>query len=165
MKVLVTVATRHGATAEIGAIIARVLRLRGMEATELPPDDVDDVSAYDAVVVGSAVYTGRWLSPATSLVKRLHDQLADRSVWLFSSGPTGDPLTPQKPVDMSGVVASTGAFEHRLFAGKLDRSNLGLMERAMVRLVHATDGDFRDWREVSHWASAIADTLTAAKAG
>jgi menaquinone-dependent protoporphyrinogen oxidase len=162
MKVLVTVATRHGATAEVAAIIARVLRLRGMEATELPPADVVDIEEYDAVVLGSAVYAGRWLAPATSLVERLQPQLAARPVWLFSSGPIGDPPNPLKPVDVSRVVASTGAIEHRLFAGKLDKSQLGLLERAIVRVAHASDGDFRDWREVSHWAAEIADTLAAA---
>lgn len=166
MKVLVTVATRHGATAEVAAMIARVLRLRGIETTELAPADVDEVGAYDAVVLGSAVYAGRWLAPATSLVERLQPQLAARPVWLFSSGPTGDPPSPATAVDVSGVVASTAAIEHRLFAGKLDKSELGLFERAIVRAVHAPHGDFRDWREVSHWAGGIADILTAAaKAG
>jgi menaquinone-dependent protoporphyrinogen oxidase len=162
MKVLVTVATRHGASAEVAAMIARVLRLRGMEATELRPADVADIEEYDAVVLGSAVYAGRWLAPARSLVERLQPQLAARPVWLFSSGPIGDPPNPVKPVDVSGVVASTGAIEHRLFAGKLDKSELGLLERVIVRAAHASDGDFRDWREVSHWAAEIADTLAAA---
>ena len=31
MKVLVTTATRHGSTQEIAALIARVLRLHGMD--------------------------------------------------------------------------------------------------------------------------------------
>ena len=139
-----------------------MLRLRGIDTTELAPADVDEVGAYDAVVLGSAVYAGRWLAPATSLVARLQPQLAERPVWLFSSGPIGDPLTPAKEVDVSGVLASTRAIEHRLFAGRLDRSELGPLERAMVRAVHASDGDFRDWREVSHWAGEIADTLKAA---
>jgi menaquinone-dependent protoporphyrinogen oxidase len=164
MKVLVTAATRHGATAEIAAMIARVLRLRGIATTELLPADVVDIEEYDAVVLGSAVYGGRWLAPATALVERVQPRLATRPVWLFSSGPIGDPPTPAKPADVSALVASTGAIEHRLFRGKLDKSQLGLLERAMVRAVHATEGDFRDWREVSHWAGEIADNLAAAPA-
>ena len=62
----------------------------------------------------------------------------------------------------STVVARIGAIDHRQFAGKLDRSQLGLLERAMVRAVHAPDGDFRDWEEVSLWAAQIAETLMAA---
>lgn len=161
MRVLVTVATRHGATGEVGGAIARVLRERGLNTTELPPGDVADLSRYDAVVLGSAVYAGRWLAPAASLVTRLHRQLADRPLWLFSSGPIGDPLKPAEDVDVAEIVASTRALEHKVFAGKLDKSTLGLLERAMVHAVHADDGDFRDWDEVSRWASEIADTLAA----
>jgi menaquinone-dependent protoporphyrinogen oxidase len=162
MKVLVTTATRHGSTQEIAALIARVLRLHGMDTVELPAADVVDMSGYDAVVLGSAVYAGHWLAPATSLVSRCQAQLADVPVWLFSSGPVGFPLTPAKAEDMTGVVGAIGAIEHRLFAGKLDRSELGRLERAMVRLVRAPEGDYRDFGEVSHWAVAIAETLTRA---
>jgi menaquinone-dependent protoporphyrinogen oxidase len=42
-----------------------------------------------------------------------------RSVWLFSSGPIGDPPGPdENPVDMRAIVTSTGARGHRLFAGR-----------------------------------------------
>ena len=162
MKVLVTAATRHGSTEEIAALIARVLRLRGMDTVELPAADVEDMSGYDAVVLGSAVYAGHWLAPATSLVSRFQPQLADRPVWLFSSGPIGSPPTPAKAMDVSELVSATGAIEHRLFAGKLDKSELGRLERALVRMVRAPEGDYRDFGEVSHWAAAIADTLARA---
>jgi menaquinone-dependent protoporphyrinogen oxidase len=162
MKVLVSAATRHGSTEEIAALIARVLRLRGMDTVELPAADVEDMSEYDAVVLGSAVYAGHWLAPATSLVSRFQAQLAEVPVWLFSSGPVGFPLTPAKAEDMAGVVSAIGAIEHRLFAGKLDKSGLGRLERAMVRMVRATEGDYRDFGEVSHWAAEIADALSGA---
>jgi menaquinone-dependent protoporphyrinogen oxidase len=159
MKVLVTAATRHSATTEIAAAIARVLRLRGLETVELPPGEVDDVSGYDAVVLGSAVYLGRWLDPATSLVRRCLPEPSDTPVWLFSSGPIGVPPKASETPDLSEIIAATGALEHRVFAGKLDRAELGLLERTMVRAVHAPEGDYRDWAEVSHWAAEIADAL------
>jgi menaquinone-dependent protoporphyrinogen oxidase len=48
-----------------------------------------------------------------------------------------------------------------LFAGKLDRTGLNLLERAAVRAAKATDGDFRDWEEIRSWAAGIAKPLTA----
>lgn len=162
MKVLVTVASRHGATLEVAALIATTLRLHGVDTSELPPADVEDLAAYDAVVLGSAVYAGRWLQPATSLVARCQPQLAARPVWLFSSGPIGFPLKPEEPVDVSKVIAATSAIDHRVFAGNLDSSRLGRLERAMVRMVRAPDGDYRNFADVSDWASEIAETLTAA---
>ena len=158
-KVLVTAASRHGSTAEIVAAIARTLRLHGIDADEVAPRDVVDLSAYDAVVLGSAVYAGRWLGPATSLVDRLNAQLTERPVWLFSSGPIGEPPTPRETPDLSGIAARTGAVEHRLFLGKLDRAELGLLERTMVRAVRAPEGDYRDWADIDRWAAQIAYAL------
>ena len=96
MRVLVTAATKYGATTEIAAAIAEVLGDHGLEATVFPPDQVEGVDGYDAVVVGSAVYAGHWLKPARELVDRLDSELAKRPVWLFSSGPVGDPPSPRK---------------------------------------------------------------------
>lgn len=164
MLALVTAASRHGSTADIASVVAWALRTHGVDADELPPEDVYDVSAYDAVVLGSAVYAGRWLEPATALVTRCGPQLTGRPMWLFSSGPVGLPPTPAESPDVSGLLARTGALDHRVFAGRLDRGKLGRLERTMVRAVRAPEGDFRDWAEVSRWAERIAETLTPAQA-
>jgi menaquinone-dependent protoporphyrinogen IX oxidase len=58
-------------------------------------EQVREVDGYDAVVLGSAVYAGHWLKPAREPVGRLGTFLADRPVWLFSSGPVGDPPKPE----------------------------------------------------------------------
>ena len=76
MRVLVTAATKYGATAEIAQAIAAVLGEHGLEVTVLPPEQVEEVEGYDAVVVGSAVYAGHWLKPARELVERHAGELA-----------------------------------------------------------------------------------------
>ena len=68
-----------------------VLATRGLLTMVIPPEQVGDVTDYDAMVLGSAVYTGHWLEPAKELVRRSGDGFAGRPVWLFSSGPVGDP--------------------------------------------------------------------------
>jgi menaquinone-dependent protoporphyrinogen oxidase len=162
MRVLVTAATKYGATTEIAAAIAEVLGDHGLEATVFPPDQVEEVDGYDAVVVGSAVYAGHWLKPARELVDRLGSELAKRPVWLFSSGPVGDPPKPEEdPVDVADLLAATGAREHRIFAGKLVRKQLTFPERAIVSALRVPEGDFRDWTEIHRWAAGIADTLGA----
>jgi menaquinone-dependent protoporphyrinogen oxidase len=162
MRVLVTAATKYGATAEIAQAIAEVLGEHGLEATVLPPEQVEGVDGYDAVVVGSAVYAGHWLKPARELVERHAGDLASRPVWLFSSGPVGDPPKPEEdPVDVGETLAATKAREHRVFAGKLVRKQLSFPERAIVAALHVPEGDFRDWTEVRQWAAGIASTLEA----
>jgi menaquinone-dependent protoporphyrinogen oxidase len=160
MKVLVTAATRHGATGEIARAIGDALRDHGLDPTVLEPDQVEEVDGYDAVVLGSAVYAGHWLKPARDLVARCRPALAARPVWLFSSGPVGDPPKPEEdPVDVAELLAATSAREHRLFAGKLVRKQLGFPERAIVTALRVPDGDFRDWPEISGWAAGIAAAL------
>jgi menaquinone-dependent protoporphyrinogen oxidase len=161
MKVLVTAASKYGATGEIAQAIGEVLREHGLDSTVSPPEEeATTVDGYDAVVLGSAVYAGHWLKPARELVDRSRDALAARPVWLFSSGPVGDPPKPEEdPVDAAGIVASTGAREHRVFAGKLVRRRLGFADKAIAVALRVPDGDFRDWTEIRRWAAGIADAL------
>ena len=160
MKVLVTAATKYGATGEIAQAIGEVLREHGLDSTVGPPEDATTVDGYDAVVLGSAVYAGHWLRPARELVDRSRDALAARPVWLFSSGPVGDPPKPaEDPVDVTEIVAATGARDHRVFAGKLVRRQLGFADKAIAVALRVPDGDFRDWSEIRRWAAGIADAL------
>jgi len=163
MKILVTAASRHRATEDIAAAIARVLHLRGLEADHLAPDEVQDLAAYDAVVLGSGIYAGRWLGNATSFVRRFAAQLNERPVWLFSSGPVGHPPTPKDAPAVDSIIEQTSALEHKVFSGRLDKQDLGLLERTMVNAVRAPEGDYRDWVEIGRWAAEIADTLSPAR--
>ena len=162
MRVLVSAATRYGATAEIGQAIGEVLGEHGLEPAVVPPERVGGLDGFDAVVVGSAVYAGHWLKPARELVERHAGALAGRPVWLFSSGPVGDPPKPEEdPVDVADLLAVTGAREHCVFAGKLVRKQLSFPERAIVSALRVPEGDFRDWTEIRQWAAGIADAVAA----
>ena len=108
---------------------------------------------------GSATTT-RWCSGARSTSGMVRSaaafatsrgtELQARPTWLFSSGPVGDPLRPGESdaVNVKAIVAATGAREHRLFAGKLDKRELNFRERAVMRVVGGHDGDYRDWDEI-----------------
>jgi len=156
IRILVTAASKHGATAEIAGVIAEHLTAAGHDVDLREPDSVHDLDNIDAVVLGSAVYIGHWLKPARELVTRVGSELASRPVWMFSSGPVGDPLKPsENSVDVAAVVAATGAREHRVFAGHVNEDQLGFSERAMVRTFRAAVGDFRDWEAIKGWAREI----------
>jgi menaquinone-dependent protoporphyrinogen oxidase len=160
MKVLVTAASKYGATGEIAAAIGDELARHGLDTTVAPPEQIATMDGYDAVVLGSAVYGGHWLKPARELVDRHARDLAAREVWLFSSGPIGDPPKPtEDPVDVTAIREATRAREHRVFAGKLVRKQLSFGEKAMVVAFRAPDGDFRDWTEIKVWASRIAGAV------
>ena len=160
MKVLVAVASKHGATMEIGQVIEASLRSSGIDVELKRVDDVTTLSPYDALVLGSGVYAGHWLRPAREFVDIHEGELRHQPVWLFSSGPVGDPPKPlENPAEVAGVVKRIDSRGHRLFAGKIEASDLGISEKALVALVRAPDGDFRPWSEISTWAESIAAQL------
>ena len=155
-----TAASRYGATGEIAQAIGEVFTERGWDAVVVTPEQVQGIDSFDAVVLGSAVYAGHWLKPARELVDRSRKALAARPVWLFSSGPIGDPPKPKDdPVDAAAMIELTAARGHQVFAGKLDRGVLGLAEKAIAIALRAPYGDFREWDAIAAWASEISTAL------
>jgi menaquinone-dependent protoporphyrinogen oxidase len=162
MRILVSAASRHGSTAEIATELGKALRgaLPDAGIDVVPPGRVTDVDGYDAVLLGSAVYFGRWLGEARWQVTAHAETLRARPVWLFSSGPVGDPAIPStEPADAAELATTVGAREHILFPGALHRELLGMREKLATGLVHAPDGDYRDWAAVRAWADRIAAEL------
>jgi len=160
MKILVTAASRHGSSAEIARLIGGILEDAGIDVDILEPDDVTSLAGYDGAVIGSSVYMGRWLDPVRRLIDRCHGEFAGRSVWLFSSGPLGEPAKPEsETIDVERMRTATGAVDHRVFPGRLVKSELGFAEKVVVAGVRAPYGDFRPWDDVSTWARGIADRL------
>ena len=160
MKVLIVAASRHGSTAEIARAIGARLRGRGHDVDVLEPSEVSSPDGYDAVIIGSAVYAGNWLKDAREFVEMNADALSAERVWLFSSGPLDDPESEAIPAQkIDRLTSATGSLGHHVFAGRLDRSELNRAERLLTKIVHAPDGDFRDWDDVTRWADQIADAL------
>ena len=160
MKVLVVSASKHEATRGIATAIVIALRDAGIEANDLAPADVHDIEPYDAVILGSAIYGGEWLPEANEFAMRFEAALRRRPVWLFSSGPVGDPLRPdEEPRAVERLMAQLLPRGHRTFAGRLDRSRLGVAERTIAQVTRAPFGDYRDWPAIGRWASEIAAAL------
>jgi len=161
MTVLVAYASKHDATAEIAEAIGSTLTDRGLEAIVSAVEQVEDLDGADAVVLGSAVYMGKWLEAARDFVDVQATELAGRPVWLFSSGPIGDPPRPaaEDAVNVEEIVERTQAREHRVFAGRLERARLGFAARAVMTAFRAAEGDFRDWDEIAVWAESIAASV------
>ena len=164
MKVLVTAASRHGATLEIANAVRSVLTQLDIEVDVIAPEEVAGVDGYDAAVIGSGVYAGHWLAPARDLIEREAAALARKPVWLFSSGPIGSPPKPaEPPKDAEELAQRIGAREHHVFEGKLDANELGFAEKAILHLVRSPTGDYRPWDSIVDWARGIAASLNGAR--
>jgi menaquinone-dependent protoporphyrinogen oxidase len=174
VKVLVAYASRYGATEEIADRIAATLLRDGFEVTTKQVQDARGLASYHAFVIGSAAYYFHWLRRATAFVRRNHKILAERPVWLFSSGPLGEDAkddqgrdkreatVPQEIAQLYAIIHPRG---HRVFFGALDPSRLGLTHRFIFKMIAKRDGallpegDFRDWNDIERWAHSIAADL------
>ncbi|CAM5781682.1 flavodoxin domain-containing protein [Cellulomonas persica] len=160
MKVLVAVASRHGGTWGIGECVAEVLRSRGHSVELREPEDLVDAQGYDALVLGSAVYTGHWLPAARALAERVEQGGNPPFVWLFSSGLATQPAAAaNSPHELAALGASLRARGHRSFRGRLDIAALSFAERAIIAGARARAGDHRNFELVEQWAQSIADAL------
>ena len=173
MSVLVAYASKHGSTQGIAERVAKTLTSAGQEAEAWPAEAVDDLSGFEAFVVGSAVYVTHWRKEASGFVRRNRAILSSKPVWLFSSGPLGTEAVDAKgrelivtaePKEIAEFRKAIGPRDHRVFFGALDPSKLGLTIRLMRKLPPARanlpEGDFRDWSGIDDWANGIARHLS-----
>ncbi|MFH1329570.1 MAG: flavodoxin domain-containing protein [Actinomycetota bacterium] len=159
--VLVAYGSKMGGTAEIAARVADTLRGRGHQVTVAPAGQVPRRAAFDAAVVGSALYMGRWRREAVRLLKRLARSGEKPSrLWLFHSGPLGDEHADDPvglPRKVQALAEGLGAEDVVTFGGRLDSGAPGFVAKSMAR-----NGMAGDWRRLDHaeaWANTIAGEL------
>jgi menaquinone-dependent protoporphyrinogen oxidase len=177
MRVLVAYASKHGSTAEIAQSVADGMR-HGLGFPAAPAaqdlafiapnvdvwsvEDAPDPGDFDAVIVGSALYMGRWMPSALDYLHEHANALAGLPVWLFSSGPIGEMgASDEDPLDLIQLRQDIRTEGDIVFGGKLDRHRLSLAEKAIVVALRTPDGDFRDWDAIAAWSHSIADALLA----
>lgn len=170
MKVLVAYETKYGATEAIARRIGEVLKQHGLEVDVSRGREIEDVSPYDAFVIGSAAYYGSWIKEMVDVVKDYQDILRTRPVWLFSSGPISaektdaegrDVRTAAVPKTIAELSPLVTPRDHRVFWGALDRAKLGFPDKLVASLpaFPGAEGDFRDWDDITTWAETIAAAL------
>lgn len=165
--VLVTYASKYGATKQIAEAVAGDLRDRGRVVDLLPCRQVGDASGYDAVVVGAALYLGAPIHEAEAFLERHRQALASQPVAVFASGPIGpvddtarqqlrhalkrhDWLTP------TATAVFGGRFDPALLRGK-DRLLTGLPASPLHGL---GPRDERDWTAIRAWTDDLASALS-----
>ncbi|GHB89541.1 flavodoxin domain-containing protein [Streptomyces umbrinus] len=163
-KVLVAYGTTNGSTAQIAEAVAEVLRKEGFTADVSPAGTVADMTPYEAVVVGGGLYAGRWHKDARRFVRRHRRALAERPLWLFSSGPLDATASERDIPPVPGVrkaMTRLDARGHVTFGGCLEEGAKGFIARKIVS--SGKGGDFRNFPEIETWAARVADELVKEK--
>lgn len=163
--VLVTYASRKGATTGVAGHVAAGLMRREIAVDLRPVEQVGDLSRYCAVVFGAAVYNQEWPTEGREFVARNADALSQMPVWLFSVGSLGDEgrlgssIVRMEPRGIAELCDQIHARDYRVFAGVVQASQWPWFGRLFFRASGGRFGDNRDWGAIDAWAQRIAGSL------
>ena len=163
-SVLIAYATKHGGTEGVAQAIGKAFSEEGARAEVKSVHEVEELSGYRAVVLGSPLYSGKVLPEVVSFAKQHGSELSAMPLALFFVC-----LTMARPSEkgVQKVVKQTRPLgelvrptDVGLFAGSIDYSSLGFYDRMLVKLTKIPEGDFRNWRVIERWAKDLLPQLT-----
>ncbi len=164
-KILVTYATKYGATQGIAEKIGAVLKEKGLEVDVFNVKQVKTIEPYQAVVFGSAAYIMQWRREAVTFVRKHQKELSSKAVWIFSSGPMedGNPVEALKgwlyPKSLKEIIENIQPKDITIFHGMLQKEKLNTIHRWMMEKFPVEKSDYRDWDMIQTWAETIAESL------
>ena len=170
-KILVAYASRTGSTAGVAEAIGQTLTDSGAPVEVCRMQDVKDLAAYRAVVIGSAIQGKQWLPEAMQFMQTHRATLAQKPCAVFSvcmtlAMPGADKYRQAVADWLEPVRALVRPVSEGLFAGALDISKVpSFSQRLKFRLSVAfgiwTEGDHRDWKAIRAWAADLKPILNA----
>ncbi len=162
-KVLVTYATRTGTTQDVAVAIGEELETKGAKVDVKNAKEVEDLTAYRAVILGSAIRAGNLMPEAIEFVKANQEKLSQIPVAYFVVCAT---LREDTEENRQAVAAYLDPLremiepvEEGLFAGAIDRSKLSFPMRLVLKAMKAEEGDWRDWEAIRAWAAELYPAL------
>ncbi len=157
-KILITYASKCGSTGEVARAIGKTIAQSGVNVDILPLKKVANLSAYQAVFVGSAIRVAKWLPEAANFVSDNRAILQHIPTAYFTVCMTMVEDTPAGRAKAAGFVEPvrtvlTPAAEG-YFAGQVDPKRLSFLENTMLKAKKVPQGDFRDWDKIASWAQS-----------
>jgi menaquinone-dependent protoporphyrinogen oxidase len=155
---LVAYATKHESTHEVAEAVAVRLRELGLEADVRPARAIETLDPYAGVVVGGALYMGRWHRDARRFLSHHRDELAGLPLAVFAMGPVS--------IEDKDVAASRTQLDRALnkepaldpvavaiFGGVIDPA------KQRFPFTHMDAADARDWDAIRSWADSLASAF------
>jgi menaquinone-dependent protoporphyrinogen oxidase len=158
-RALITYASKYGSTGGVADAIGKELCSKEVATDVLLIRNVTNISSYQAVAIGSAIYMGKWMSEALDFLKKNRDILRQVPVAYFLVG-----MTLARPTDknraealsyMDPILEAVPEIKPvgiGTFAGAMDYNNLSWLNKKILKSKGTPEGDFRDWNAIRAWA-------------
>ena len=163
--VLVTYASRYGATAGVAEEIGKTLTGKGFSVSVKPMTQVESVSGYKLVIAGSAIQGGSWLPEAISFMDKnkaafSNTKFATFLVCMTLAMPNGEQYRDHvrswlEPIRKYGKPVQEGIFAGGLDTGKITSISDKMKFKISVALGVWKEGDHRDWNRIRTWADTL----------
>ncbi|QSG07386.1 flavodoxin domain-containing protein [Halapricum desulfuricans] len=168
---LIAYGTSEGQTEKVADRIAETIRERGHDATALDVKGEHDVTASNAVLVGSSIHVGKHQPAVAEFVTDHGAALSERPTGFFqvslSSATDDEERRAEAAAYAEAFVEETGFDPDRigLFGGALRYSKYGFLKRVMLKRIAAEatgdtdtsrDYEYTDWTEVEAFADDFA---------
>ena len=168
-NILVTYASRTGSTAEVAEEIGKLLTAKDLRVDVIPVREMEDISSYEAVVLGSAIQDSAWLPEAVEFVRANRAELSQKPSAMFTLCMTlamkkGENYRPDVMAWVSSARNVVQPVSEGLFAGTLDISktpSLGDRFKFRISVLFGvwSEGDHRDWDAIRGWANTLPSKL------
>jgi len=156
--VLVAYATKYGSTQEVAEAIAAALHEHGLEVEVRPAREVHSLQGYDSVVLGAALYMGRWHADARHFLKRYHSVLSSLPVAIFALGPldANEKQWHDARAQLNQALAKEPwltPMQVEMFGGVINPAKLHFPFN------HMPAGDARNWTAIRSFAERVTATF------
>ncbi len=166
-KILVTYASQSGSTGGVAEAIGKTLAEGGAHVDVRPVQAVTSLDGYTAVVLGSAIHSGKWLPEAVSFLQANQARLRQLPTAFFlvcmmaaADTEMNRNVIDQWLVEEQALVrpVAVGRFAGALFPNKYFLTTaIGL--RIFLAYLKLPGGDYRRWEAIHAWAESTRPLL------
>ena len=170
-EVLIAYVSRSGSTEDVAEAMGLAMEGADVTVNVKPMENVESIADDTAVVIGTALYAGRFPKEFHRFVERFRRELGNTHPWIFVLGPTeNEPKQFAAAQEQARGELAKYPWLHtadvRVMGGSFDPKHLKLpfpfnlaMKLPGNPMKKAPVSDIRDWDFIRRWAEAVAEQV------
>jgi len=159
MKVALIYSSKTGTTSEIATFMKKCIEKKGCTVDLITAGKQVNLKNYQAVIVGSSIYMGKWNKEASRFIEQNQNSLKSIPVAYFSVGMSFDKTDEKSLQQINQYLEKERKLVQPImegrFLGRMDFSKLNFFQRMISKMVGAKEEDKRDWKAIEAWTDSF----------